>query len=143
MTHTTDTAIPIPRRAYGMEWVTLHVYAISPIDFWQGWTPEHQYRLLLKQNAPSAVWGEQRLDDLIREAQRLARQIGWEGDVSQGPFLAPLAPRDSGEEYDYMIAWKQSNNGDTFIASPYRLSWLEETVEPAYRKCSMVLAAKR
>jgi hypothetical protein len=32
---------------------------------------------------------------------------------------------DSGKGGLTMIAWKQGNNGATFVASPFRLLWLE------------------
>ncbi|MGA8614265.1 MAG: hypothetical protein WB760_21835 [Xanthobacteraceae bacterium] len=36
-------------------------------------------------------------------------------------------PTDAtGADGHYMIAWKQDNNGMTFIVSPHKLPWLEQ-----------------
>jgi hypothetical protein len=58
-------------------------------------------------------------------ARSIARRVHWEGDIrsGSGPFICPIPDGDSTGEY--LIAWKQNNNGTTFIASPFRLSWLE------------------
>lgn len=48
----------------------------------------------------------------------------WEGDLSQEPFVFFIpAPQKCSPCYGYV--WKQNNNGQTFIASPIRLPWLE------------------
>jgi hypothetical protein len=56
-------------------------------------------------------------------AQFIARRVGWEGDVREGPWFCPLPAEGSDETF--LIVWKQDNNGQTFVASPYRLPWLE------------------
>jgi hypothetical protein len=55
----------------------------------------------------------------------MALEAGWEGDIrhGSGPFVCPLPDGDCGSEY--LIAWKQDNNGSTFIASPFCLPWLK------------------
>ena len=57
-----------------------------------------------------------------RVARQLGRRIGWEGDF-RGPISCPLPNGDCGGEY--LIAWKQDNNGATFVASPFALLWLQ------------------
>lgn len=103
------------------------VYHVSPIDFWDGW------------QTPDQVFLQEQLDDeelvniggisrnewepLWRKAQQLAKKVQFEGDVSFGPYLSVLPDPDSNGSA-LLIAWKQSNNGSTFIASPYPLTWL-------------------
>jgi len=58
---------------------------------------------------------EKRVNDLLAAAQKLALKHGWEGDTIQGPFLSAI-PHEDGNA-DLVLAWKQSNNGTTFIAS--------------------------
>jgi hypothetical protein len=56
--------------------------------------------------------------------------LGWEGDIrggfgdsDGGPWFAPL-PISNGD-IAYAVAWKQDNNGETFVASSISLPWLE------------------
>jgi hypothetical protein len=62
----------------------------------------------------------------FQHATRLATRIGWEGDFRNGPFISAM-PAEHGNGYsEFLIAWKQDNNGTTFIASPFPLLWLED-----------------
>jgi hypothetical protein len=105
----------------------LFVYHVGPIDDWEGWTPVQQ--LVPEDGTKWTEWIYR--DDAVRrwaQAMQLARQIGWEGDVRggffgpDGPWVCPLPCGDC--QNDYLIAWKQDNNGSTFIASPVALPWL-------------------
>jgi len=64
-----------------------------------------------------------------RTAMELAREKGWEGDIRRGengPCVTALPfvdPEEYGKAY-HIIAWKQDNNGQTFVASPQQLPWL-------------------
>ena len=62
-------------------------------------------------------------EKLRDEAFELARAKGWEGDTRQGPFIAGIPTGDY--TTGILIAWKQGNNGITFIASPFKLPWLD------------------
>lgn len=103
----------------------LFVYALSPIDFWPGWMKEADYLASVK-NYDDLV-GDSFVDDytiLRREALDEAKRVGWEGDIREGPFVSGL-PSDLGE-IRVMMAWKQDNNGTTWIASPVELAHLKE-----------------
>jgi hypothetical protein len=53
-------------------------------------------------------------------------RAGWEGDFSQGPYYSGV-PAEGGNNYcSVLIGWKQPNNGTTFVASEYKLPWLEK-----------------
>jgi hypothetical protein len=56
------------------------------------------------------------------EAKELAGQNGWEGDFRGEPRVLWL-PMETG--FDYGFAFKQDNNGTTFIVTPVRLPWVE------------------
>jgi hypothetical protein len=105
----------------------LHVYCIDPIDFWDGWLRPHE-AFAPRTGHVSDV--ETRRFDAARWtpawdlAQNGGRKIRWDGDIREGPYVAPLPGPDSGESH-FMIAWKQDNNGAAFVASPFRLAWLE------------------
>ena len=100
------------------------IYHLPPIDQWSGWQCPDKVFIGTEEDVDahqSADWGE-----LWTSVQKLALQMGWEGDVRDGPYVTVL-PR---EPLDYwpghvIIAWKQDNNGDTFLASPIHLPWLE------------------
>lgn len=127
-------------------YVQLHVYMIPPIDFWHGWLTAKQYAANVRRDYRETYtdstmnWraeAERDLDNaraFISNGKRIARRIGWEGDVRSGPFVAALAPSCSGADDDIMIAWKQDNNGTTFIVSPHAIPWLESGIGQAFEK---------
>jgi hypothetical protein len=92
----------------------LHVYSIPPFDFWDGWLTEKEY--LQRSERPVGYYSFRAV------AFERARAMGWEGDIREGPYVAGLPY----EERDIIVAWKQDNNGQTFIASPVELPWLEK-----------------
>ncbi len=106
----------------------MFAYARAAIDFWDGWQNEPEFLASLfkgydlVEDAESAV---SRYVKTLRKAKEVATHIGWEGDIREGPFIAGLPTSSTGYDNQYMIAWKQDNNGDTFVFSPYRLPWLE------------------
>ena len=102
---------------------TIHVYCVQPIDDFHLWA------------RPSDVFSETRSDGLLafeefnqffEIAKVAARQISWEGDIIEGPFIS-IVPPDSGGGSLFIVAWKQGNNGTCFVASPYRLPFLTLT----------------
>jgi hypothetical protein len=110
------------------------VYHINPIDCWTGWLKSKQFvkRSFREYDlAPrdlkefyDVLWDiRARIDQRFWKAKEQARKIGWEGDISCGPYFSAIPTSSINSEY--LIAWKQYNNGSTFVASPFRLSWLE------------------
>ncbi len=89
------------------------VYHIPPIDIWEGWQEPKDAEWL-----DDAEWGP-----MWAKAQELARKVGWEGDIRTGPYVTVL-PFPPGPP-PVVIGWKQSNNGNCFIASPYEMPWLK------------------
>jgi hypothetical protein len=55
-------------------------------------------------------------------AKEAASAQGWEGDFRKPPVVFWL-PNDTG--FTHAFAFKQDNNGSTFIVSPYRLPWMD------------------
>ena len=98
------------------------VYALIPIDFWNGWLkPSDLFRVSVgdddtKWHDP-AEWVS-----MWAKAQELARKVGWEGDIREGPYVTVL-PEPPGPS-PVVIGWKQDNDGTTFIATPFELPWL-------------------
>jgi len=106
----------------------IYVYAlVTPIDFWIGW---HKPEDIVSWSEGEA-WSSGKIArwdyfPMLLMAQRIALEhLGWEGDIrkGEGPFISLIPSKDSctGE---IIIAWKQDNNGQTFVASPYALPWL-------------------
>jgi len=109
----------------------MFAYARGPIDFWDGWLTEDEYLTPVKKVyswGPDAQRNDVEYQDLKKAAFKLARKVGWEGDIrpDSGPFVAGLPGDEIGMDGNIMIAWKQDNNGETFIVSPFRLQWLED-----------------
>jgi hypothetical protein len=105
----------------------MFVYARAAIDFWPGWMTEKDFRANLANvynvQGGSAEWTK--YGTFRAKAYELAKKAGWEGDIREGPYVAGLPTHETADDGHFMIAWKQDNNGDTFVASPYRLPWLE------------------
>jgi len=100
------------------------VYQIEPIDHWNGWhKPSDLFRSM------AFTLDTEWLDPLDwasawSQAQKLAIKLGWEGDIREGPYVTVL-PDQGGSTPPFVIAWKQDNNGTTFVASPFHLTWLD------------------
>jgi hypothetical protein len=64
------------------------------------------------------------------KAMELARGLGWRGDIRDGPFIAGMPTFEIRHTSLFLVAWKQDDDGLTFIASPVPLPWLarNETV---------------
>lgn len=115
-----------------MNW---YVYDLSPVDF--GWeklkTVEETAKELGAAEAMMRARGENPamlddplLDDFLNNwdsAQGAAQEKGWEGDFRHAPvvFWIPF-----GGAFQYGFAFKQDNNGVTFIVSPKPMHWLED-----------------
>jgi hypothetical protein len=99
-----------------------YLYVMSPIDW--GWklllsVEEYKHRADEGQEDQSGVDRTLAELDLVREC---ARNAGWwEGD-GMAPRIFPV-PCDS-HDFEIGFAWKQPNNGTTFIASPVELRHL-------------------
>jgi hypothetical protein len=53
-----------------------------------------------------------------------ARDLGWQGDTRDGPFIAGMPTFEIRHTSLFLVAWKQNDDGLTFIASPVALPWL-------------------
>lgn len=102
----------------------LYCYQIPPIDTWSvGMTGKdllftlNQYASSLDEMAANA----RKLSNLEKDARESFMRIGWEGDVTAGPFFFSVP----GHEWEFGYILKQSNNGATFVASPREMPELE------------------
>ena len=117
----------------------LYVYSLWPIDHgWQFLTPLN--KLAEEIGAAEAIEKVRHghtlnLDHILTDqlaadwqaAQSAAREYGWEGDCGRGPYLFWIPTDYAG--FVHAFAFKQQNNGMTFIVSPHRLQWLEARAE--------------
>jgi hypothetical protein len=102
--------------------MAMYVYALSPIDFWEPWRTEDEYLAAISQDSYNGAGWRKAYDAFKDAALKLAQKAGWEGDMRQGPFIGGL-PMDL-DDARYCLAWKQDNNGTTFVAAPVELPWL-------------------
>jgi hypothetical protein len=106
--------------------VTERLYHLDPIDFWDGWTSEYDYLRKLFTEYPNNNCGQiAAYIGLRAKAERMALKAGWDGDIREGVFVSALPPTDGRDSCPIMLAWKQDNNGETFVYSPWPLPWLE------------------
>ena len=98
------------------------VYSTAPIDNFTGWhSPGALYDSEAAKHGQWYPWSH--WEENWEKAQKIAQELGWEGDIREGPYVSMLPVVSDWSEI--LIAWKQDNNGTTFIAAPYRLPGLE------------------
>lgn len=96
----------------------MFVYVIPPIDLWEAWLPEKEFRAKIEDGGL-----ESEFDEFRKDALRVALALGWEGDFREGPYVTALIhPQFCGATLEYVLAWKQDNNGTTYLASPRKLA---------------------
>jgi hypothetical protein len=113
---------------------TWFAYHLDPIDF--GW----EYLPTIAETEARSAAFDQTKDEFesnvcpaaqftndLRNAYRLARDEGWEGDFRDGeePRVLWLPIADG---FKYAFVWKQDNNGSTFVVSPVKLPWLSPVI---------------
>ncbi len=108
--------------------IDIFVYCVEPIDIWLGWNDEEQFKASVDRwctpESRDPFWA---LYEAFRDqSMEIARGLGWRGDVREGPFIAGVPTFEIRNTSFFMVAWKQDDDGLTFIASPVRLPWLEQ-----------------
>ena len=104
--------------------MSLFVYKVAPIDDWTGWRKLTEAASETHSGGPPCGPSFRTLLARLLDACEIARrEHNWEGDISimGGPYWIPLPP---GRDDKFLIAWKQSNDGTSFVASPFALPWL-------------------
>lgn len=123
------------------------VYSRDPIDYWTGWLTEREYLCrLVTDKLPdgSTMANVEGAFVCVCEYMKwrdagmtLAYEIGWEGDVRGDQIFVTGVPSElgnNGEDDEILIAWKQENNGHTFIISPFELPWLKDLKYPNWHE---------
>ncbi len=103
-------------------------YYINPIDFgWENLKPVHEtVGVLAQEESYNNDINSKAIKSFIRNwklAKEKAKNSGWEGDFREPPKVFWLP---SETEFVYGFVFKQENNGDTIVVSPYQLPWLEK-----------------
>ncbi len=117
----------------------MHVYSLTPIDYWDGFRPwvdylQDQVRLLVDRTDKGGEGADETIasrlqdeaDGLLKAVAAVREHTNWEGD---GEWMVGALPLDGQSGLIYAV--KQSNNGATFVVSPApltRVSELEPTV---------------
>lgn len=101
------------------------IYQLAPIDDWGGWMPASEALSASPEydssKIPADLYGE-----ALAIAKQAAEKIGWnEEDEIREIYVAGI-PNGDGNPACFQIAWKQMNNGTTFVWSPYPFPHLEE-----------------
>ena len=103
-----------------------YVYATDPIDFWNGWHKPDDILGTCGKELTDTGEGSyidiQEYNKRLEELKEKALDLGWEGDICQGPFVSvfPQTPGDYCHP-KIMIGFKQRSNGTTFIYSGWKL----------------------
>lgn len=98
------------------------IYACSAVDWWDGWARFDPA------TGPIVGGASEYLAGLL--TRRLAAAFtlaGWDGDSRDGYWYISGLPEPVESCRGYIIAVKQDNNGDTFIASTRPLHWLQDS----------------
>ena len=105
----------------------MFVYKIPPIDYWDGWLSEDEYLARAKAHK------NQLKDDIRKSKQesliKAIQELECKGGAYEGYFLSAIPRGDGTNGHGFLLAWKQLENGSTFVASPYELPWLNGAAE--------------
>jgi hypothetical protein len=101
---------------------SIYVYRFLPIDDSHHWTHPSA---IFNENGKDGFRSLNEFNEVFDIGKVTARFLGWEGDIREGPYVSILPSYDSGSESPFLIAWKQDNNGECFIVSPYLLTWMD------------------
>jgi hypothetical protein len=117
----------------------IHTYSIDAIDRWTGLQHAadylhqavHDVGLFKKESGIHEIQTATRsyqhileeFSTLLTAAQKAATALGWEGDTSAGPFVL-FTPSEPAARLTG-IAWKQNNNGQTFVMSLHPIPSLD------------------
>lgn len=113
-----------------------NVYDVSPIDYGWAWMPtvedvaaqyaKHDAELLIGDDKDEGRLHDNFISEL-QGAMDAARKEGWEGDYrgDSRPRVLFL-PANEGGTFIHAFAWKQDNNGSTFVISPVPMVWLQD-----------------
>lgn len=113
---------------------TMYVYRLDPIDDFHLWMDPTD---IFNKTGADDLRSFDEFEEVFDTAKVSAKLIGWDGDIREGPFVSVLPPGGCGEQSLFIIAWKQDNNGTSFVASPYALPWLA-TENSAIVRCDIV-----
>lgn len=104
----------------------IHVYAGGPIDFWNGWQKTNEvvtYERTELRVPPGLKIDRDEYLPFLFAVKELAHDLGWEGDMREGPFVSVLPDPQTGGAL-LLTAFKQDNNGITFVGSQVELDYL-------------------
>jgi hypothetical protein len=107
-------------------------FHVAPIDLWQvKTTPAEVVKRLAEDTESDSNWHQlSEFLSFLNEVDGFVRGGGfpeWEGDVREGPYIyfVPAGHNSMAP----LFAWKQNNNGETFIVSRVDLPMMEEEGE--------------
>ena len=112
----------------------IYIYSGSPIDDWTGWELVG-FAPLCQYDVPGDL---SCIDRFLSRAKHIACGLldyDNKDRGNEGPYWIPL-PKFCGDEF--CVAWKQDNDGVTFVASSVRLPWLEKECTRYWNNGSVV-----
>jgi hypothetical protein len=96
-----------------------YLYVLSPIDDWTGWMDAEKSLESLE------PWFRQGIEDALAPAQKMITAHRYfEHETHLYPWYVSPLPKDDDGYCAWMVATKITNNGTTFLVSPYELPWL-------------------
>jgi len=93
----------------------IHCFGLFAVDFWDGWYPLDG--LDASEFCPDAMkFPIKQFWEFVKEFFP-GHELGWEGDVrSDSIYIALVNGKMPTRFKDFIIGWKQENNGSTFMA---------------------------
>ncbi len=106
--------------------MTFFAYQLPPIDFgWDSCPTVEDYYATLAKDVFRGYARQENLNefrDNFKTAKAMASDIGWEGDFRGEAHVFMMPDED---QFTYGFAWKQDNNGTTFVISPQPMPHLQ------------------
>lgn len=110
----------------------LFLYTAAPIDYFAGFLPADEYFARVSKETLDARYERQARGYVAACLRLLEDHTFYEGPegCAAGPFVASLPDGSGIPEGRLIVSVKGVNNGTFYLASPFRLPWLEENDEP-------------
>jgi hypothetical protein len=106
----------------------MFLYATPPIDVFDGMIDIEDFLLTSLPAGGRVIDDRRKVKDIFALIMRCAARVGeykqWEGDINNLYVFGVPDPDSFSTKLG--VVWKQRNNGETFICSPFELKHLSE-----------------
>lgn len=116
-----------------MQGKQVYAYEAGIIDYWCGWLTFDEMYKKIKEGAintggdGNVEYAIQGFLLFIHKVYLAAVDLGWEGDIREGPYFTVYPGGEIGSGvWPLVMSWKQDNNGVSFLGSEIQLHIIKD-----------------